>query len=205
MGVLLTNAYIVYRAIQEEAGVPTHRRLSHYDFLLEIATSWVAANETDIREVKRQSRHKRKSEPPTTGECNSDAETSIGENAQQSTAKKKKERAPQTVTPSQLKKAPRVNDSSLHPQKGSLRMRIDHFNKFHCPQAIKKETTCCQLHRWALGRKNGSHGQTREKLLNCSICEVNLCMDCFKTFHSVESLVEKKEEMQQRFLQEVAK
>jgi len=205
MGVLLTNAYLVYRKLQDDAGVPNSRRLSHYDFLLEVGTAWVSANEEDIRQVRRRNRCKRKSSDAERSDSGSDNEDDRPQHTNDPSPCKKPKATSTFVTPSKPTVAPRVNDKGLHPQTGALRVRINHFNTFHCPQPIMNTETCCQLHRWALGRKNGCHGQMREKLLNCSICGVNLCIDCFKTFHTVEDLVAVKEDMKKQFLKAAGK
>jgi hypothetical protein len=55
MGVLLTNAYLVYCSVMDEAGVERKLRKTHYEFLLDVATSWIDLQETDIREVAKAS------------------------------------------------------------------------------------------------------------------------------------------------------
>jgi hypothetical protein len=41
MEVLLTNAYLVYCSVMDEAGVERAQRRTHYQFLLEIAVAWI--------------------------------------------------------------------------------------------------------------------------------------------------------------------
>jgi hypothetical protein len=55
MGVLLTNAYLVYCSVMDEAGVETKNRRTHYQFLLEVATSWIDLKEPDIRTIVKAS------------------------------------------------------------------------------------------------------------------------------------------------------
>jgi hypothetical protein len=55
MGVLLTNAYLVYCSVLDEAGVERRLRKTHYQFLLDIATSWIDLKEPDIRDVVKAS------------------------------------------------------------------------------------------------------------------------------------------------------
>jgi hypothetical protein len=51
MEVLLTNAYLVYCSVMDEAGVERAQRRTHYQFLLEIAVAWIDLQEPDIRDV----------------------------------------------------------------------------------------------------------------------------------------------------------
>jgi hypothetical protein len=51
MEVLLTNAYLVYCSVMDEAGVGRAQRRTHYQFLLEIAVPWIDLTEPDIRDV----------------------------------------------------------------------------------------------------------------------------------------------------------
>jgi hypothetical protein len=60
MGVLLTNAYLVYCSVMDEAGVERKLRKTHYQFLLDVATSWIDLQETDIRDVVRASAKRQK-------------------------------------------------------------------------------------------------------------------------------------------------
>jgi hypothetical protein len=55
MEVLLTNAYLVYCSVMDEAGVERAQRRTHYQFLLEIAVAWIDLREHDIRDVVRAS------------------------------------------------------------------------------------------------------------------------------------------------------
>jgi hypothetical protein len=55
MEVLLTNAYLVYCSVMDEAGVERAQRRTHYQFLLEIAVAWIDLRETDIRDVVKAS------------------------------------------------------------------------------------------------------------------------------------------------------
>lgn len=47
----------------------------------------------------------------------------------------------------------------------------------------------CQLHNWATDLEE------RPNVYLCSVCNVHLCMECFKKFHTTEDLVAKKKEI----------
>lgn len=49
--------------------------------------------------------------------------------------------------------------------------------------------------RFLLGRDLGSCSQTRGKIVTCDACNVNLCVPCFKIFHTVDDIVGKREEL----------
>jgi hypothetical protein len=52
---LLTNAYIVYCQVMDEAGI---EKKSHYKFLYDIAIAWIDLHEVDIREHVKASRNR---------------------------------------------------------------------------------------------------------------------------------------------------
>ena len=185
-GVLLTNAYLVYCRVQEEAGVPKKDWMTHYDFLLSIATAWVDSNETDIRCLRRIRQKKRKQ----LEEMTADTTPSPPKRVRPSNRITK---SPKTGTIKRTK-APRVSDHSLHPTSGLLRCRLDHVGHFHCPEESDCNVPSCSLHRWIYGREDGTGSQIRDKVFKCSVCLVNLCISCFKTFHTVDDLIAKKNE-----------
>jgi len=195
MGVLLTNAYILYCRVQEEGYVQKKIRITHYDFLLSIARAWIDRDETDIRMVCRLQEKKRRQVALAEQHMTSQATATIIA----SPSPPKRSRTVMATAlislPKSSSKAPRVNDNSLDPHKGALRSRLNHLANFHCP----KEPTCkipsCALHRWLLGRSNESHGQTRNKIVTCTLCQVNLCIPCFRTFHTVADLQSQREEL----------
>ena len=46
-GVPLTNAYKVYFCVQDDARITVSERLTHYEFILSVATDWIDANKID--------------------------------------------------------------------------------------------------------------------------------------------------------------
>lgn len=52
----------------------------------------------------------------------------------------------------------------------------------------------CALHRWA------SSLEQKAAVVMCSVCHIHLCVDCFEMFHTIENLIERKEEIGQTFL-----
>jgi len=185
MGVLLTNAYKCYTRVMDSENVPQSQRLTHYDFLLSIATAWIDRGEDDIRHIARLRARKRKRElnpivvspEPTHGH-----------------GTRGRSPCPKSPLPSSERphKATRLNENTLHPQTGSLRCQLDHFGCFHSPIPSDSKDPSCAMHRWLLGRDAGSCSQVRANILCCSACHVNLCAPCFNLFHTIQDIVKAK-------------
>jgi len=192
-GVLITNAYIVYCHVMKEANVPKSQTLTHYDFLHSLATAWIDSDEEDIRSLRRIRQRKRKLEHQHAS-AKKKRIASTPQPTPQPIRKSSASANAAALTPDEVvsipSKAPRVNDLTLHPTKGALRQRLDHLGCFHCPVLSKCRSPSCALHRCVLGREGG---QTREKIVSCSICQVNLCIPCFRTFHTMEDTPSKKD------------
>ena len=90
---------------------------------------------------------------------------------------------------SKPEKAPYVNDASLNPLHGKLKIRLDHTQE-HFPNDDVRQTytLCCALHRWA----SSDGRQKRERVEVCTSCKVALCMSCFRKFHVVEDVTKLK-------------
>jgi len=194
-GVLLTNTYITHCRVQELNNVPKHKRLTHYDFLHSVATAWINRDEMDVKKIRRLRHKKRKlfdkeATTPSPIQKKRQHAASDHHDARSTTSKKTSNLSQET--PARLK-APRVNDNTLHPDSGSLRGRLNHIACFHCPELSPNVQPCCSLHRWIFGRDVGSGGQVKEKVFLCSVCQVNLCIPCFKVFHTTPDLGEHKQ------------
>ena len=87
---------------------------------------------------------------------------------------------------SKPEKAPYVNDASLHPLHGKLKIRLDHTQE-HFPNDDVRQTYtfCCALHRWATAPKRV---QKRDRVVLCVTCRVALCMQCFRKFHVIHDV-----------------
>lgn len=202
MGVLLTNSYVLCRQVQEEQGVPAKDRLTHCDFLLSVARAWIDQNETDIRTIRRVKEKKRKERENHQHQTAPEGTTTPSPPKRSRHSNHSTDPSTALVSPPKsASKAPRANDKTLDPKKGLLRFRLNHFANFHCPEKSACKVPSCALHRWLLGRDNESHGQTRNKIVACSVCQVNLCIPCFRTFHAVDDLLSKKDELRSKLEQ----
>ena len=81
----------------------------------------------------------------------------------------------------------RFTSNTLDPSYGVFRDRLK-VELGHWPEPSNKKLKC-QLHRWVLGRKV----EYTRGVCKCSFCGVNLCMICFKQFHTCAALVEEKD------------
>ena len=87
--------------------------------------------------------------------------------------------------------------AALDPQNGSLRRRL-RTGLGHWPYPTTKPRSYCQLCRWS---SNDSAQPSPKKkarkyanVVQCEECDVNLCTgDCFRRFHHVWDLMEKKQ------------
>ena len=80
-----------------------------------------------------------------------------------------------------------VNDRSLHVN-GKLNCRLirtyDH-SPVQCKQNVQ-----CQLHKWCSSSKQKMRVETQ--LCYCPTCNVNLCLECYRPFHTETDIVKKK-------------
>ena len=91
-------------------------------------------------------------------------------------------------------RAPKVSKSSLHPETGSLKKRLDPSLE-HLPHAVpgKHTNAICQLHRFAarqIGKGTNIPDGARASVMQCFACGVNLCLPCFFLFHKTANLEE---------------
>ena len=74
-----------------------------------------------------------------------------------------------------------ITDKTLG-EYGGLNIRLkNEFN--HCPVAPNGKRARCSLHRWA-------NYETQKHVIRCSACSVNLCVKCWKVFHTEKDLNE---------------
>jgi hypothetical protein len=158
--VCLVNAYVMYRHAHlyiwkmKESSL-----LSHYDFQKMVALHLINPEKYPLS----GSRQKRKcddgDDSRTLRSRNSDTENSS-------------------------KKSAIMNDKTLHPDQGELRIRLN-TGYFHCPVRPKAKDPSCQLHRWASGDPKYKN---RGSILHCDCCNVNVCIECFDLYHKVSDV-----------------
>jgi hypothetical protein len=82
------------------------------------------------------------------------------------------------------KKAQIVNETSLDPKHGSLKGRWnDNYANF--PECSLKKQPCCSL-CWCFSTNRNN--QTYTSVFQRDVCNVHLCIRCFKPFHTIASV-----------------
>ena len=114
--------------------------------------------------------------PTTTSWKKRKALRSVASISSASTESKKKKARPARCTP--------LSDNMLAPA-GSMCVRLD-TSLDHFPNPVTKPKSRCSLHKW-LGI------ETTRQLSYCQTCNVNLCVDCNKIFHTDKELLKNKE------------
>jgi hypothetical protein len=192
IGVQFVNAYVVYCKVMEESGVPRKDWLSHYDFRKSVALEWINEKQEKVASkrnfVSMVEEGSDDDSPKRDTVFGSNVGESGGRRSSARIRRSKEEEVQETV-----KRSVRVTDSSLHPD-GALNKRLQR-DLFHWPKQAKQNQRCT-LHRWA------SNVELKDKVLRCTDCEVHLCVNCYKVFHMVPNLVDKKDDMCKLFLEE---
>jgi Transposase IS4 len=91
---------------------------------------------------------------------------------------------------SSYSKSKKVSDASLDPNNGSLCIRLD--DDQHFPVIPTSKRPCCSLCRWVEQEKDIKN---RSGIVVCDKCQVSLCIDCFKPFHTVSSVSKLRSEV----------
>jgi hypothetical protein len=85
---------------------------------------------------------------------------------------------------SSQKRAKHVNDKSLDPISGSLRDRLG--TDFHYIIESESKDPSCSVCRWAMSTESKRDDRVRGKCIGtCDKCGINICMKCFKIFHTI--------------------
>jgi len=71
-----------------------------------------------------------------------------------------------------------ITDDSIHPAHGSLKIWV-------------KDPTC-SLHQWA---SEDNSFKKQGNIMRCNCCNINLCINCFPLFHTVEDVKKLKAEV----------
>ena len=201
--VLLTNAYKVYcdfHKMHQSEGA-----LSHYDFIKTVALAWMdrenhwpkqgkarkrtSLETEDTSLVIKSSRIRRNLNSSSSSSrslmCSPTFSSASTETESQSSVKS-------TGTTAVATRNKTMNDKALDPN-GTLKCRLNNYiTHSPCPSTNKRAK--CQLHRWARGRgKQEVRGG--KMVVHCSVCRVDLCFKCWRTFHSCTDIISLKDEI----------
>ena len=191
-GVLLVNAYVYYKKVMEEAGVPKKEWLSHYEFRKAIALAWVQSDEPSIKQRRKANLPanvtvltKRKVAPLDSGR--SKRRKSLGDFGSQRTTPLPIAKSNTEAKSTSGKKAAAIKDSSLSAITGPFSRPLD-LTVGHWIVEVPNRPKCA-LHRWASGLEE------TKNVFACSFCCVTLCAYCFTVFHTEknEDLIKKKQ------------
>ncbi len=159
----IMNAYMMYRRWQEENNFVLE--YNHYDFVEASAKAWIDPINYCPAWHCLHLQHIMSNKPPA-------------------------------IKPNEGKLCSPITDKSLCPATDSLQRRRDTALNHSPEHAEKKNSTQCQLHMWAFKSaktrvtNNKKPKGARACVMQCSVCNINLCMDCFQIFHQNDYLAQ---------------
>jgi Transposase IS4 len=199
-GVLIVNAYIFYKKVMEESGVPKKDWLSQYEFRKKIALAWIQYDELSIRQRKKNNLpvtvsvlSKRKQAPVTS--VRSKRRKTLGDYSSDTTARTTTTGTGTAISmlttdsESVKKRGSALTDKTLLAVNGPFSRRLEPLLGHFCEE--KDGRPKCALHRWA------ADIEQTVNVYSCSYCGISLCVECFKLFHTVPTneLIGKKNEL----------
>jgi len=167
--------------ICDDEEVPKESRYTHYEFLKEVGLYWMNPPQMEAEEVV----------------------VDYGKGIFSPSAS-----TVSTLTASSSKKAPSsrgkyVTDKSLSPD-GKFNKRL-YDSKLHfgedCVNYIcekQDEPPTCRLHNWF-------GGKSKYKIMHCPVCDINLCVNCYKLFHTEANLVDMKAKLKKQYERQLKK
>ena len=159
---LLTNSYILY--IKFHRIHDSKNAMSHYDYIKSVTLAWLEPGTYRQKTTTSSSARKRKHKDDEPG--------GVRTRSSESTIS--------TITTNESSRQTKITNTSLHPSTGSLRCRLNTTVQ-HLPMKSKNQKPRCQLHSWARG---GNAPKVMSGVVTCQICQVDLCLDCYRLFHT---------------------
>mgnify|MGYP003321282704 FL=1 len=154
----LMNCYVLFKKFYK-----IHERkppYSHYEFVKRVALAWL--NPSEHWQSSKSSR----------GRIVDDSTTVQSSIASSVVAKKRIKFEQKNCV---------LTDNSLDFYTGNLRCRLD-TSLNHLPTMNNKPENNCQLYYWH------DKSKYRAQLMKCMLCNVTLCISCYKAFHEVPFL-----------------
>ena len=175
IGVMLTNAYVMYCKVQLENGIQKKDVLTHLKFREAIALYWINPEEyVDQKKSIIKTTLTRKSTSTSSMTSSITMDTSMTLNIKRGTKPGTKH----------------VNDDSILTN-GSLRCRLDRCLD-HLPSEKLSSRARCGMHRWV-----GVESQSQVSY--CYSCGVHLCIKCYRLFHHQADLLCKKVSLRRKY------
>ena len=175
IGVILVNAYVVYITVLKQQSVNKKDILSHHDFRKAIALAWI-----DPKKY-----YNKNSDRTKTKKSSDTAMRSTGKRKAVPLATQVNTRNSIASPTTKKRKATPFSDKTVADH-GALRIRLD-TTRDHLPLPPGTNSRCA-MHR-CLGF------ETEKSVLLCPGCNVKLCHQCYRTFHTTPKIVEIKEKL----------
>ena len=147
------------------------KTLSHYEYIRQISLAWINQEEYRPKTLKFVSRKRPKEDqqiPVTRG-------------------RKKLDTGSLSVSSKHLKYY-KIEDESLHPNNGKYSCRLN-MSVQHFPESPKVKRARCALHKWSRDQKGS---EVFASVVLCSVCQVNICLSCYKLFYTEAYILGKK-------------
>lgn len=171
--VAIVNAYLLYKAWNEMHGL---KPMSHYYFREKIALAWLYEERFWPRRYSRR--------PKSTDSKKS----KIAAPASASSARVTRSVTSTSTVSATPKTCRTLNKTTLSNGNFDTRLILSD-DCTHLPAPALSKYSECQLHKWADKR-------TRKQIAYCSDCNVCLCIQCYKAFHTVLDLRRVKNDLE---------
>ena len=177
LDVAIVNAYLLYKSWYEMHGL---KPMSHYFFREKIALAWLDEEQYWPRRYSRRPKSNNKPDSKS---------KKVHVSSSASSARMTRSVASSTLSTTGTVKVCRVlNQNSL--TNGNFDKRLILSNEYtHLPAPALSKHSKCQLHKW-------SDKRTRKQVAYCADCQVSLCIQCYKAFHTVLDLRRVKNDIQ---------
>ena len=186
IGVMLTNAYVMYVTVCDEYDIPKRDRKTHLEFRKDIALAWI--NPKEYMADQKQAAAKT---PMSRRRKRDDASGVSGITLDSALRSTVTEPSVPTQPTKKLKRTVRMSDDALDPTAGKLSCRLDHTLD-HIPIRPHNSKVRCSIHRWV-------GVETQKDVFLCPSCDVNLCVDCYHIFHHTENMVMMKKSLSKKY------
>ena len=186
---MLTNAYVMKCKVDMECGVDKKDLMSQHDFRKDVAEAWINpaeyAKEKGL-EMTITSNRRRK----TTTDTDSSVSSVTMSTCSSISSKHSSICSKRLFSPRPEKRATAFTDDSLHPN-GQLRIRLN-VAADHYPIPPSSMRARCALHRWV-------DNESLKQVMKCTTCNVHLCIQCYKLYHTVPDLLSIKQHLKKKY------
>ena len=191
LGVMLTNAYIMKCKVDMECGVDEKDLMSQHDFRKDVAEAWInPAEYAKEKGLKMTVTTNRKRKTITDADSSVSSVTMSTSSSVSSRRLKTSVSLRRLFTPRPEKRATAFTDDSLSPN-GQLKIRLN-VAADHYPIPPSSTRARCALHRWV-------DNESLKQVMKCTTCNVHLCIQCYKLYHTVPDLISIKQHLKKKY------